>query len=226
MCGRFAQLADPESLAEQFGVVVPPALAQTEFMPRYNVAPTQAVTAVRLNPHTQQRELAFFQWGLIPSWSKDPKIGARMINARGETVAEKPSFRSAFKRRRCLIPADGFYEWQKIDGGKQPMYIHAQDQRPLALAGLWENWHSPDGGEIETCTIITITPNELMAPIHNRMPVIIAPEDYATWLDPADRPEIGLHLLRPFPAEKMTAYPVSKFVNSPRNDAPQCVARL
>ncbi|MCP4426380.1 MAG: SOS response-associated peptidase [Chloroflexi bacterium] len=228
MCGRFALLAPSESgeslgesLAEQFLLNSIPDLA-----PRYNIAPSQPVTAVRLHPHTNKRELTLFRWGLIPSWAKDTKFSARLINARAETVAEKPSFRTAFKRRRCLIPASGFYEWQKANGDKQPTYIHAQDGRLLALAGLWEIWQSPDGSVIESCAILTTKPNELMAPIHNRMPVIIEPADYSMWLDPGSRPEDGLHLLRSYPAAKMTAYPVSPHVNSPRNDDPQCIAPL
>jgi putative SOS response-associated peptidase YedK len=149
-----------------------------------------------------------------------------MINARAETVADKPSFRAAFKRRRCLIPASGFFEWQRMGSQKQPMYIQLADGSLLALAGLWETWHSPDGSEIESCTIITTEPNELMAPIHNRMPVIVEPADYDLWLDPGERPENGLHLLRPYPPTLMNAYPVSTQVNNPRNDTPDCVAPL
>lgn len=221
MCGRFVLIAPGEMLAEQFNAAETPVQA-----PRYNIAPTQPVAAVRLSPQSSEREFTFFRWGLIPSWAKDMKMGARMINARSETVAEKPAFRAAFKRRRCLIPADGFYEWQKLNGGKQPMYIHALDGRPFAFAGLWEIWHAADGGMLETCTILTTTPNELMAPIHNRMPVIIEPEDYDMWLDPGPRPEDARHLFRPYPADKMVAYPVSTTVNSPRNETPSCIAPL
>lgn len=221
MCGRFALIVSGEAVAEQFQ------LAETPFLaPRYNIAPTQPVAAVRLSASGKERQLTHFHWGLIPSWAKDTKMGARLINARSETVADKPSFRSAFKRRRCLIPATGFYEWQQQDGRKQPMYIHAADGGLLALAGLWETWHSPDGGEIESCTILTTEPNDLMAPIHNRMPVMIEPADYDLWLDPGDRPEDGLHLLRPYPPFKLAAYPVSTVVNSPQNDTPECVAPL
>lgn len=221
MCGRFALIVSGEAVAEQFQLAETPLLA-----PRYNIAPTQPVAAVRLTPHGQQRELTHFHWGLIPSWAKDSKMSARLINARSETVADKPSFRTAFKRRRCLIPATGFYEWQRLNSSKQPMYIHAADGGLLALAGLWETWHAPDGGEIDSCTILTTEPNELMAPIHNRMPVIIEPADYDMWLDPGDRPEDGLHLLRPYPTTKLAAYPVSTTVNNPRNDTPNCVTPL
>ncbi|MCB9420256.1 MAG: SOS response-associated peptidase [Ardenticatenaceae bacterium] len=221
MCGRFALIVSGEAVAEQFELADTPFLA-----PRYNIAPTQPVAAVRLGPHSGQRELTHFHWGLIPSWAKDPSMSARMINARAETVTDKPAFRAAFKRRRCLIPASGFYEWQQIGGGKQPMFIQAQDGGLLALAGLWETWHTPDGGEIDSCTILTTAPNELMASIHNRMPVIIEPADYDLWLYPGDRPEDGLHLLRPYPARKMAAYPVNTHVNSPRNDDARCIQPL
>lgn len=222
MCGRFALAADNETVSQQFALPLPEGM---NMAPRYNIAPTQPVAAVRLGKKGQ-RELTHFHWGLIPSWSKDPKMASRMINARSETVTEKASFRNAFKRRRCIIPATGFYEWQKQDGGKQPMYIHPTDEDLFGLAGLWEIWSSPDGGEIESCTILTTTPNELMEDIHNRMPVILEPEDYDLWLDPGDDPETGLHLLRPFPTPKMAAYPVSTLVNSPRNDSYDCVMPL
>lgn len=226
MCGRFALISDTETLIDTFGVAPETLTAMPPSLPRYNVAPTQPVLAVRLNPTSKKRELTFFQWGLIPSWAKDIKIGARMINARSETVTEKSSFRAAFKRRRCIIPADGFYEWQQQDNRKQPMYIHAADGTPFALAGLWELWRSPDGDAIQSCTILTTTPNELMTSIHNRMPVILEPEDFSMWLEPDERPEQGLHLLRPYPSTKMAAYPVSTFVNNPTNDAPQCIAPI
>lgn len=227
MCGRFALLTPGHDLLTQFGVTET-AVDASMIAPRYNIAPTQPVVVVRASTSsvTDQRELAFLLWGLIPSWAKDPKIGSRLINARSETVAEKPSFRAAFKRRRCLVLADGFYEWQKLKGKKQPTFIQMADKRPFALAGLWETWHSPDGGELDTCTILTTTPNELMAPIHNRMPVILEPEDYDTWLYPGNQPKIALHLLRSFPSEKMAAYPVSTWVNSPAHDDAQCIVPL
>ena len=214
MCGRFALLAPGPVIAAQFGVEV-----AHEIAPRYNIAPTQPVAAVRLNQHGE-RDLTYFQWGLIPSWAKDPAMGSRMINARSETVAEKPSFRAAFKRRHCLLPASGFYEWQKQNGSKQPIYIRPVDDSLFGLAGLWEVWHDPDGGLLETCTILTTTPNELMEPIHNRMPVIIEPEDYSMWLDPGDNPQETLHLLRPYSSAEMEAYAVSTAVNNPRNEGP------
>ena len=224
MCGRFALMTPTEQLALLFDLPETAVSNLPTSVSRFNIAPTQPVAAIRLD-QAGARNFTFFRWGLIPSWAKDIKIGSRMINARSETVAEKPSFRAAFKRRRCLIPADGFYEWQKRNGGKQPMFIRpaAGEELSFALAGLWELWRDPDGGTLQSCTILTTSPNELMAPIHNRMPVIIEPEDYDLWLDPEPNPEQGLHLLRPYPAEKMVAYPVSTIVNNPRNDVPECV---
>jgi putative SOS response-associated peptidase YedK len=225
MCGRYALATVGEALLEAFNVTTTD-LDLGQLAPRYNIAPTQPVLAVRPTAVTPGRELVLLQWGLIPSWAKDTKMGARLINARAETVAEKPAFRAAFKRRRCIIPADGFFEWQKQNGTKQPMYIHAADQRPLGLAGLWEIWHSAAGDQLETCTILTTTPNSLLQPIHDRMPVILEPSDYDQWLTPDDKPENDLHLLRPFPAEKMRAYPISNRVNSPANDDSHCIAPL
>ncbi|MCB8923760.1 MAG: SOS response-associated peptidase [Ardenticatenaceae bacterium] len=222
MCGRFALLTPGEIIAKAFAIdTIPEPLP-----PRYNIAPTQPVLAVRLSPHNQQREFALFRWGLVPSWSKDIKIGARMINARAETAAEKPSFRTSFKRRRCLIPASGFYEWQKVNGRKQPMYIYPENGGIFAFAGLWEYWQSADGSELQTCTILTTTPNDLMASIHNRMPVIVEPADFDMWLHPGPRSDDAHHLLRPYPADKMAAYAVSTAVNSPANDNPTCIAPL
>jgi putative SOS response-associated peptidase YedK len=164
------------------------------------------------------------RWGLIPSWAKDPAIGSRMINARAETVGEKPSFRTAFRRRRCLIPADGFYEWQKLGTRKQPHYIHLTGRRPFAFAGLWEHWRSPDGESVDTCVIITTEPNELMAELHNRMPVILHPRDFALWLDPAVQEGNKVRpLLAPYPPEEMSAYAISTAVNRPSNDSAACI---
>jgi putative SOS response-associated peptidase YedK len=169
------------------------------------------------------RELALFRWGLIPSWAKDPAIGNRMINARSETVANKPSFRSAFRRRRCLVPADGFYEWGKIGGAKQPFFIHMQEESPFAIAGLWEHWQDSEGNEIETCTLLTTEANALLATIHKRMPVILNPGDYARWLDPDSSDPVALHnLLMPYPADAMAFRAVSLHVNNPRNEGPAC----
>jgi len=220
MCGRFALVATGEEVAAHYQLAEVPFIA-----PRYNIAPTQPVAAVRLD-NGGTRQLTYFQWGLIPSWSKDPALGSKMINARAETAAEKPAFRAAFKRRRCLIPASGFYEWQAVGGRKQPMHIREAGGGLLSLAGLWEVWHAPDGGELETCTILTTTPNALMEPIHNRMPVILDPADYDMWLDPATASDQLNHLLRPFAPEMLTAYPVGTAVNRPGNDTAACIAPL
>ena len=219
VCGRYTQTATPDVIAEHFHLDAPPL-----FKPRYNIAPSQHVATIRLNTETAKRECAELRWGLIPSWAKDPKIGNRCINAKAETVAEKPSFRSAFKKRRCLVMADGFYEWQVQSMRKQPMWIGFRDRRPFAFAGLWAHWQPPAGEPMESCTILTTEPNDLMATIHTRMPVILAPSSYEQWLDPAFQQVDALNaLLRPFPAEHMTACPVSTLVNNPRHDAPQCL---
>ncbi|MGG6241904.1 SOS response-associated peptidase [Nodosilinea sp. AN01ver1] len=225
MCGRFSLNQTGEDLAAAFHLKAVPPVA-----PRYNVAPTQPVATVVATPEQPEPHFHLLQWGLVPSWAKDAAIGSRMINARAETVAEKPSFRAAFKRRRCLILADGFYEWQRQGDGqpKQPHYIFLKDHQPFAFAGLWEHWHDPvSGGELQTCTILTTDPNELMEPIHNRMPVILPAEDYATWLDPSYyQPQTLQAMLRPYEAEAMERYPVSKAVNKPQHDAPDCIEPL
>jgi putative SOS response-associated peptidase YedK len=219
MCGRFTQTATPAIIAEQFGVAVP-----SLFQPRYNIAPSQPIAVIRIEPDSTTRTLVMLRWGLIPSWAKDPTIGNQYINAKAETVAEKPSFRSAFKKRRCLVVATGFYEWQVQGRTKQPMWIGLQSQRPFAFAGLWEQWKPADGELLETCTIITTEPNGLMAQIHNRMPVILGPAFYDQWLDPTFQPIESLKdLLRPYPGEELMAYPVSTLVNNPRHDVPQCL---
>ena len=221
MCGRFTLTVDPAELQDTFGDFIFP----TQFTPRYNIAPMQPILAI---PNDAKNTADFFLWGLIPSWSKDQGIANKLINARGETVAEKPSFRGSFKYKRCLILADGFYEWKTQTGvkTKTPYFIHMKDRQPFAFAGLWDEWHSPDGGTLRTCTIITTEPNELMSTLHNRMPVILDKNDYADWLDPAPhakRPEGLLPLIRPFPADRMSAYPVSTLVNAPGNDRPECI---
>ena len=222
MCGRFSQTASPEIIAEQFQVTDFPL-----FPPRYNIAPSQPIAVIRIEPDTTTRRLVQLRWGLIPSWAKDPKIGNQCINAKAETVAEKPSFRSAFKKRRCLVVATGFYEWQVQGRTKQPMWIGLRSKRPFAFAGLWEHWKPAEGESLETCTIITTEPNELMQPIHNRMPVILAPASYDQWLDPTFQQAEPLKaLLRPYPSDELTAYPVSTLVNNPRHDAPQCLEPL
>ena len=221
MCGRFALIVDASVLAEVFEIDPP-----RDLKPRFNIAPTQRIPIVRAGREAP-REWAEVRWGLVPSWAKDEKIGARMINARGETVAEKPSFRSAVKSRRCLIPADGFYEWVKTDGGKQPHYIHFADGRAFAFAGLWERWHKSDGEPLDTCTIITTTPNDLVAALHDRMPVILPPETFTEWLEPQPLTSDRLQdLLASHPAGDMEAYQVSTHVNKPANDDPECVVRV
>lgn len=215
MCGRYTliRLAD---FTDMFPWIRPPQGSPPGA--RFNIAPTQPVAVV---PNDGRNEVEFFRWGLVPSWAKDPSIGSRLINARREGIAEKPAFRAAFKRRRCLIPASGFYEWKKNPDGKSktPMYIRMKDSRPFAFAGLWEVWRSPDGSELSTCTIITGPPNRLVQTIHDRMAVILRPGDYQAWIDPVERPADSLTaLLEPFPAELMEAFPVSRAVNSPGND--------
>lgn len=223
MCGRFTLLVPAEELAQAFELPSVPEVVP----PRYNIAPTQPVAIVRLNPDRQQRELAYVNWGLIPSWADDPDIGNRMINARAETAAEKPAFRAAFKYRRCLVPASGFYEWQQRNGAKQPYYIYPAEASVLGLAGLWERWVHPDGSEIQSCTILTTAPSDDVANLHNRMPLILDPADYATWLnsDGANLDELQ-HLLRPAPAGTLATEPVSTYVNRPGNEGPECIAPL
>jgi putative SOS response-associated peptidase YedK len=219
MCGRFTLTIDPSHLQEAF----PWAVIPNDLAPRYNIAPSQPVAVI---PNTGDSLLSFYKWGLIPSWSKDPSIGERMINARSETLAEKPSFRNAYRRRRCLILADGFFEWKQNPcmKSKQPIYIRLIDARPFAFAGLWESWSPPDGSELRTCTIITTQPNSLLEPIHNRMPVILNPEVYNKWLNPNDMLPSQLNeLLVSYPADEMIAIPVSKLVNSPQYDSVEII---
>ena len=216
MCGRYTLASPTERLAEEFGVDA----ASIELAPNYNVAPTQGVAAVL--EEGGQRRLEVLRWGLIPPWADDPGIGSRMINARSETAPGKPSFRRAFRERRCLIPADGFYEWQRTNGAKQPYYIHMEDGRPFAFAGLWESW-SKGEGEIRTCTILTTGANALVGEVHDRMPVILAHDAYDVWLDPASERDELTGLLAPYPEDEMEAYPVSRFVNSPSNNDPRCI---
>lgn len=217
MCGRFTLKTPTETLAEVFEVPVP-----QDLQPSFNIAPSEALVTVRADEQKAKRELALLRWGLVPSWSNDPKVGNKMINARSETVATNGAFRSAFRRRRCLVLADGFFEWQRQEKRKQPFYIHMKDDSPFAFAGLWEVWEGKDGTVLETCTILTTEPNDLMSPIHNRMPVILKPADYDLWLDPEMQDAEPLKaLLRPYPKSKMEAYPVSQLVNSPSNDTPE-----
>lgn len=219
MCGRYVLSTPGDVLADLFQLPAPVELAA-----RYNIAPTQAVPIVRASGE-DGRELVFAQWGLVPHWAEERAIGNRLINARGETLAEKPSFRDAFKRRRCLIPADGFYEWRKIEGGKQPYLLRLRDGAPFAFAGLWSAWQDRERGEtLESCAIVTTSPNALAATIHDRMPVILPRERHARWLDPSatDTSDLAT-LLTPYPDGEMEAFPVSLRVNSPRNDDPSLI---
>ena len=222
MCGRFTLTVSTSVLADYFNLEAVPPLD-----PRFNIAPTQAVAVIWVRPARMIRELAILQWGLIPSWADDPTIGARLINARAETVGEKPAFRSAFKYRRCLIPADGFYEWKGKGKQRQPYYFHMKDGRPLAFAGLWEHWMGSDGSDIETCALITTQANGPVSSIHDRMPVILHPRDFDFWLDPKMQDPARLQgLLRPYSSEAMDAYPVTSRVNSPFVDEPAFITPI
>jgi putative SOS response-associated peptidase YedK len=221
MCGRFTSLLTPDLLAAIFDILAPPPLP-----PRYNIAPTQPAAVVRSGDEGHSR-LDLLRWGLVPSWAKEISIGSHLINARCETVHEKPAFRHAARYRRCIIPASGFYEWQDTGGRKQPWYLRARDNAPFGLAGLWESWLMPDGTPLESFCILTTAANDLMRPIHDRMPVILPPEEYPRWLnhnqhDPRQLEE----LYRPYPADLMTAVKVSTAVNSPAHDAPDCLQPL
>lgn len=218
MCGRFTITLEAQDLQENLGIADMPA----DWMPRFNVAPTQPVAAVL---DLQSRRAEWLRWGLIPSWAKDPAIGDRLINARSETLTEKPSFRQAFARRRCLILADGFYEWLRSPGQKgpsQPYYFHRIDKKPFAFAGLWETWKPPEGELVRSCTIITCAANEVVAPVHERMPVMLSGETFWKWLEPASLDNLK-ELLKPYPAEWMTAVPISKMVNNVKLDSPELI---
>ena len=225
MCGRFTLRTPMNQLAQQFLFELEGELPE----PRYNIAPSQPVAAIRKRTLDSSPQLSLLRWGLVPSWAKDAAIGNKLINARGETVAEKPSFRSAFEHRRCLILSDGYYEWQKVGSSKrkQPHYIHMRDEKPFAFAGLWESWQASPAVLLETCTIITTSANDLTSSIHPRMPVILDAVDYDPWLS-APNPETAdlKHCLRPYPSEQMVVYPVSTLVNSPKNESPNCIVPL
>ncbi len=219
MCGRFTLTLTPDQIEARFGVPLP-----KHYQPRYNIAPTQEILA--LISDAQGRRLESFRWGLIPHWAKDPKIAQKLINARAETLFERPSFRDAVRRRRCLVLADGFYEWRASPQGKKtPVYIRLRSREPFGFAGLWDTWNSPDGQTLKTCTIITTEPNELIAPIHSRMPVIVPKELEDLWLDPAPKARGEIErLLRPYRAEELELFEVSSAVNSPSVDGPECIA--
>ena len=217
MCGRFVLTTDAQVVQQEFNLDSLPQLA-----PRYNIAPSQPVSIIT---NDKPSELSIVQWGLIPSWSKDPKIGYKMINDRSETVHEKPSFRTPFKYRRCLIPSSGFYEWVKTDDGKQPYFIHLPEQEVFAFAGLWEIWNSSEGDQVWTCTILTTQANKKISSLHHRMPVILDKEARDIWLDKGSDAEELKTLFQSYDGNKMDYYPVSKAVNHVKNDNPTLVER-
>lgn len=219
MCGRFTLTATPEELQAAFPTFSIP----HDLPPSYNIAPGQPVPVI---PNNGKNKLTFHKWGLVPSWANEESLNRyNFINARGETLIEKASFRSPYRRRRCLILADGFYEWRKSShGGKTPYYFYLKNKQPFAFAGLWEIWHSPHGDELHSCCIITTEANNVVKPIHKRMPVILSQDAYPLWLDAVEKkPQELAPLLNPYPATEMDAYPVSTFVNSPRNNSSQCI---
>jgi len=221
MCGRFTLTASPEQLAMRFHADLP----SFDYQPRYNIAPGQRITAVIA--HEGKNRIGELKWGLVPSWAKDEKIGYKTLNAKAETVHEKPAFKTAFLRRRCVIPADGFYEWQKTADDKQPMRILLKNHEIFGMAGLYDTWVAPDGSKLHSCTLITTKPNGLVAPIHDRMPVILRREDEAIWLDRERQdPELLHSLLVPFPEDEMMFYPVDKMVGNVRNEVPACIASI
>jgi putative SOS response-associated peptidase YedK len=224
MCGRFTLTATVDQLIDRFDVEF--FLEQEEYLPSYNVAPSQSVLAV-INNGSHKR-MGFLRWGLIPPWAKDMSIGSKMINARAETLSEKPSFRNAYKNKRCLIVADSFYEWKRIDSKtKTPMRIKLKSDELFAMAGLWESWKSPEGKTIYSCSVITTQPNELVQDIHDRMPVILKPEDEKNWLDPSISDTSKLQpLLKPLEPSLMEAYEVSPLVNSPKNNSIQLIQKI
>lgn len=221
MCGRY-RLSRRKQLVEDYFGTAP---SEDEWSPRYNIAPTQAVPVIRQNSKEPVRELLLVRWGLIPSWSKDSSGAALMINARSETASTKPAFRDALKSRRCLVPADGFYEWQRTGKAKQPFCIEVNEGQLFAFAGIWDRWRGQNSNMVETCSILTTTPNVVTAPIHDRMPVILDPDGYELWLDPGMRDmRVVSDLLRPYDARLMRCYPVSTRVNHVANDDEQCSA--
>jgi putative SOS response-associated peptidase YedK len=222
MCGRFSLTQSAATIAQTFQIGEVPPLT-----PSYNIAPTQLIATINRADQATPQQFQWMRWGLIPSWAKDAKIGNRLINARVETVAKKSSFHNSFKHRRCLILADGFYEWQKLENRKQPYYFQLQDSEPFAFAGLWSKWQTKEREIIISCTIITTAANELVQSVHDRMPIILSPEVYDRWLDPElTNSESILDLLKPYASEKMQAIPVSSLVNNPANDRPECIQAL
>ena len=220
MCGRFALATEKHLLEMLYQLEL-----RDDLLPAYNITPSQNIIACRISPEHGKRELVTLKWGLVPFWAEDESIGSRMINARLETAAEKPSYRDAFKKRRLLIPVSGFYEWKSEDGVKQPFYIKRKDGQLFSLAGLWERWNKRSE-PFESCSILTTEPNDLIAKLHNRMPLIISQEFYERWLDPAVEGSALQELLTPYPADELTFYPVSRLVNSPANNSPELLKPL
>jgi putative SOS response-associated peptidase YedK len=223
VCGRTSLTATPAELAEAFDLDEPPSLA-----PRYNIAPSQPMPVVRMDAARRKRRLTLLRWGLVPASASDPAVGARLINARSETARSRAAFRDPFRERRCLVPASGFYEWRRAGGGRQPYLLRRRDGQPMGLGGVWDRWQPPTGAKahepIESCAILTAPANELVAQLHDRMPLVLDAADYELWLDPDVKDPGRLQaLLRPYPAAEMVAIPVSPRVNSPNNDDPTCV---
>ena len=217
MCGRYTLGKSPGDLSRQLDFELP----EEPVAARYNIAPSQEAPVIL---QEERRALRLLQWGLVPAWARDPKTGYRMINARAESVAQKPAYRKSFRSWRCLVPSDGFYEWKKVDGGKQPYWISLREDRVFCFAGLWDRWRGPDGDQIESFTIITTSSNSLIAPMHDRMPVILPAEAYGLWLDAESKDLDHLtRLLKPYPEEEMLARPVSKWVNNPAHEGPDCI---
>ncbi len=217
MCGRFALATEKHVLEMLYQLEI-----REDLQPHFNVAPGRNILGIRASADDLGREASLFRWGLIPFWADDPAIGSRMINARSETAAEKPSFRSAYRKRRLLIPASGFYEWKKSGQAKQPYYVSLKGGGPFSFAGLWERWEKGEES-LESCTILTTGPNALLKDLHERMPVIIRPEDYRDWLDPATPPDSVAGFLKPYPSEELNVYPVSTMVNKPVNNSPDLI---
>jgi putative SOS response-associated peptidase YedK len=222
MCGRYRLSRRKQLIQEYFDTT-----DEVDWEPRYNIAPSQSVGIIRQYPETPERRFSLARWGLIPYWAKDPGISYKLINARSETVGSKPAFREAFENRRCLIPADGFYEWKRAERVKQPFHFGLRDDSLFAFAGLWDRWRDPSGQVLESCSILTTSPNSLLADVHDRMPVILSPEHYDLWLDPDFRRVDALkEMLNPFDATLMRRYPVNTRVNFVKNDDPECAAAL
>ncbi len=221
MCGRFTQFIPLDIILQHFNLQ-----EAIDLPPRYNIAPTQQIPAIRYVPEKPYRQLTEMRWGLIPHWAKDEKIGYKLLNARGETITKKPAFRVAFKHRRCLLPTSGFYEWEQTEKQKQPFFISMKTEEPFAFAGIWERWENSAGEKIESCAIITTEANAIISKIHHRMPVIIAPGNYDLWLHPDTAQMDLLAMLTPYPPEMFQIYPVSRTVNSPKNETSRCIEQL